>query len=432
MNILNIRAVQVGPVLEDKKRDDIGGENPTDLESTQLKSKLDMHPRVGPPEGNLTVVEQELENVNSRTVQLVKVLNEVGPDIPEISRRLGQFKESVRYRYKEKILNRGFAVQASVDHEKLGLRRLVIVADVPEPYKNYAQAIFAAMHELCYVVGFTRTLIGGEHVVNLSVPTEYVAQVQEFFRELKQKGMFSRLEILEFDWFRLNPMKPEYYDFDTGRWDFDWQKEGTDDFQSAAYSPAGIDKFDFVDLLIIKELQMDANKSLKEIADKLEVNYKKLAWHHTTHVLAKKMVCGFTVNWMGTRYDYTLEKALHRKHRYFIVDLLVRGTTELELMTLRHNINRLPYLWGEAGGKNYLAELALPVDNVVEGLQYLGDVTRPVGERMSLYPIDQTEAARFTIPYKLYDADMKKWTFNSEDLKSKFDHLMVQIKTGAS
>ena len=35
-------------------------------------------------------------DVAVRTAQLVQLLSEIGPDIPEISRRLGQFKESVR------------------------------------------------------------------------------------------------------------------------------------------------------------------------------------------------------------------------------------------------------------------------------------------------------------------------------------------------
>lgn len=377
-------------------------------------------------------VEQGLENVNSRTVQLVRLLSEIGPDIPEISRRLGQFKESVRYRYKEKILNRGFAVQAAVDHEKLGLKRLMLIAEVSDLYKNYAQSIFTAMHELCYVVGFARTLIGGEYVINLSVPIEYVAQIRDFFLDLKEKGMFARLEILEFDWLRNVPMKPEFYDFDTGRWDFDWQKEWTGDFDSAAYAPSSGGKFDYVDLLIMKELQIDANKSLKEISDKLDVNYKKLAWHHTTHVLAKRMLSGFIVNWMGTKYDYNLDKALHRKHRYFAVDMFVRDLSELELMTLRSSVDRLPFLWGEAGGRNYFAEFAFPVDVVVEGLQYLGNITSSVKDRMRIYPIDQTEAVGFTIAYQMYSSGTREWTFNPQDLSARFDQLMVQIKNGAS
>ena len=381
----------------------------------------------------MTLVQRELENnVNSRTVQLVRLLTELGPDIPEIARKLGQFKESVRYRYKEKILNKGFAVQAAVDHERLGLKRLVLVLDFAARYRNYAPAILTAMSEVSYVVGFAKSLIGGEYIVSLSVPTELVPDVLGFYHALDARELFAKLDILEFDWMRIAPMKPEFYDFDTGRWTFEWQNPGSNDYKAAAYVPSSRSKFDYVDLMIIKELQMDANKSLKEIAEKLDINYKKLAWHHTAHVVAQKLLSGYTVNWMGTRYDYNLERVLHRKHRYFAVELLIKNVNEFEIMTLRHTLDQLPFLWGEAAGKDYFAEFTVPVDYVVEGLQYLGNVANPVKDRMSLHAIDQTESARFTIPYNMYDPLKKKWVFDKEDLVKKFEKLIVQIKIGAS
>jgi DNA-binding Lrp family transcriptional regulator len=381
----------------------------------------------------MTLVQREqTDSVNSRTVQLVRLLTELGPDVPEIARRLGQFKESVRYRYKEKILNKGFAVQAAVDHERLGLKRVMLVADFAETYRNYAAAILTAMSEVSYVVSFAKSLIGGEYVVNLSVPSELIGEVREFLLALNERGMFAKLEILEFDWARIAPMKPDFYDFDTGRWDFEWQNPAPQDYEAAAYLPSKRGKFDYIDLLIIKELQMDANKSMKEISEKLNINYKKLAWHHTAHVRGRKLLSGYTVNWMGTRYDYNLEKALHRKHRYFAIDFLVKDTNEFESMTLRHEMDRLPFLWSEGSGRNYFAELAVPVDYVVEGLQYLGNTARGVKEKMSLHAIDQTEAARFTIPYSLYDPATKRWMFDREELVKKFEKLIMQIKIGGA
>ena len=379
------------------------------------------------------MVPRELEDdVNSRTVQLVRLLTELGPDVPEIARRLGQFKESVRYRYKEKILSKGFAVQAAVDHERLGLKRIILIVDFPVTYRNYAQAILTAMSEVTYVVGFARSLIGGEYVVNLSVPTELVEEVREFILGLKERGLFSRLEIVEFDWARTAPMKPEFYDFDTGRWDFEWQNPTPEDYQAAAYMPSQRGKFDYADLLIMKELQMDANRSLKEMSEKLNINYKKLAWHHSAHVCSQKLLRGYTVNWMGTRYDYNLERVLHRKHRYFAVDFIVRDVNEFETMTLRQQIDRLPFLWGEAAGRNYFAELAVPVDYVVEGLQYLGNASSAVKDKTSIYAIDQTEAARFTIPYSMYDQASKSWMYDKDELTKKFEKLILQIKIGVS
>jgi hypothetical protein len=371
------------------------------------------------------------DNVNYRTVQLVKLLTEIGPDVPEISRRLKQFKESVRYRYKEKILSKGFAVQANVDHQKLGLRRVTAVLDFAGEYRKFSQSILASMNELCFLAGFVKTMPEGYYIVNFSVPHEFVGKLKSFLSTLKDKGMFSRLETFEFDWMRVMPMKSEFYDFDTGRWDFDWKVEATSDFGSAQYTPSTPDKFDYVDLLLIKEFQLDANKSLKEISDKLKLNYKKLAWHYTTHVMKRRLLSGYAVNWMGTRYDFGIEKVLHRQHRYFAPILMVHDVTEYETMSLRQAFDRLPYLWSEAAGTNYICEFAFPVDFVVEGLQYLTEAISAVKEKAKLYTIDQSEAATFTISYNMFNQAQKRWEFNLEDLISRYDRLIVEIKKEA-
>ncbi len=369
-----------------------------------------------------------MKDVNIRTAQLVQLLTELGPDIPEISRRLSQFKESVRYRYKEKILNKGFAVQVAPDHERLGLKRVILLLDFGDAYRSYAPAILTAMSELCYVVNYAKTLPLGKYTVAASVPTEYLGEFSELFSHLKEVGLFTSVEILEFDWFRNSPMKAEFYDFDSGRWDFDWSDRATTDYESANYVPSSEASFDQVDLLIIKELQKDASRSLKEISDELKINYKKLAWHHTTHVLGKHLIRGYRINWMGTRYDYRIEKALHRQHRYLVVELLVRNVSNYEMLTLRQRISHLPFLWGEAAGRNYAAEFAFPVDSIVESLQYLEDAVAGVRDRTQVFTVDQTNAMAFSVAYKLFDSQSKTWTFNRPELISKFENLLLRIK----
>ena len=224
------------------------------------------------------------EAANTKTAQMVKLISEIGPDIPEISRRLGQFKESVRYRYKEKILGKGFAVQAMVDHEKLGLQRFVAIVEFAPEYRSYAESILAALNELSYVVFFAQTLPEGSFVMQASVPLELAGEFEDFVSSLGRMGLFRIAALSKFNWFRNVPMKSEFYDFDSGLWDFDWS-ESSHQSKDAAYVPSTKGKFDQTDLLLMKELQIDANQSLVEIAAKLRINYKVLAWHHTMHVL---------------------------------------------------------------------------------------------------------------------------------------------------
>jgi hypothetical protein len=368
------------------------------------------------------------KEVSVRTAQLVQLLGEIGPDIPEIARSLGQFKESVRYRYKEKILNKGFAVQASVDHEKLGLKRMVALLGFSEEYESYASSILTAMSELCYVQSFMKSLPNGIFVVNFSVPTEHVASMAQLLNYLKERGMFNHVEILEFEWFRNPPMKAEFYDFDQGRWDFDFAGPHPEDIEAARYRPSVPTKFDYTDLLIIKELQKDANKSLKEIADSLKLNYKKLAWHHNTHVIGKRLLRGYSVRWTGTRYDFKFDRALHRKHSYVWGAILAKNVDELNMVYIRQKLNQLPFLWAEAGGKNYFAQFAFSVDSLTESLLYVTEAVSRVKDRVTMFTLDQTNAISFSVIPQLFNDKNKQWVFNKEELTLRFENLVQQVK----
>lgn len=358
------------------------------------------------------------------------MITKIGPDIPEIGRRLGEFKESVRYRYKAKILGRGISVQAIPDQEKLGLRRLIMIVEFGEPYASYAQTLLVAMNEICYIAGFAKTLPDMYYIVDASVPKELVDRFVGFMGKLKEKGLFTHLEILLFDWCRNPAMRADQYDFDRGMWDYDWSRAGTPDFEAATYMPSGRQRFDLTDLLIMKELHIDANQSLTDISNKLSLEYKKLCWHYHNHIVRRGLIKTYRLNWLGTRYDYAIEKARQRSHRYFIVEVLVRQTHGTELMELRAKMNGLPFLWSEAVGENYDAQIAFPIDFMNEGLQFLATLLEPVRNRSETFVIDQTKALSFTISHQLFDDATRRWRFDEADLLARFEDLLLRIREG--
>ena len=372
-------------------------------------------------------------DTNAKTAQMVKLITEIGPDIPEISRRLGQFKESVRYRYKTKLLEKGFAVQAIIDHEKLGLRRVIVVADFADEFIPHVRAIALAMNQLCYVVLYARTIPDGRFIIHASVPEDYVDSFASLVATLREKGILSGFEISTYQWFRNIPMRPEFYDFNTGRWDFDWSATSEMRREAAGYLPSRREKFDYADLLILKELHIDATRSMTEIASKLKINYKKLAWHYQTHVLGRRLAKGYRINWMGTRYDTKIEKALHRRHRIVFLSVILKSLDQVERMVLMSELNKLPFLWAEAGGGNdYFAQFAFPVDFMTEGLQFLQKILEPLRDRAKFYIEDASDELAFTFSYQLYDQEAKKWLFDPAGVLAGFDTLLMKIKSGTS
>jgi len=146
-------------------------------------------------------------DTNSDIAALVKLITKYGPQINRIARELGVHKETARYWYKEKLLKKGYTVQAVPNHEKLGLRRVVAIAEFSEEFRPYADAILMAMSELCYLVSFAKTLPEDMFSIQASVPQEYCTEWIRFVYALKQKGLFSSIRAFPFEWVRVVPMR---------------------------------------------------------------------------------------------------------------------------------------------------------------------------------------------------------------------------------
>jgi hypothetical protein len=110
------------------------------------------------------------------------------------------------------------------------------------------------------------------------------------------------------------------------------------------------------------------------------------------------------------------------------IELLIRGVTETERMRVMANVSRLPFVWLEAGGQNYFAQIAFPIDTLTEALGFIKELVSPVREKATWHFMDQANALRFSIVPSLYDKENKKWNFNQAELLNKFDKLVMEIK----
>ncbi len=377
------------------------------------------------PEGSLS---EPVRQTNASIAGMVKLITEIGPRVPEIARRLGRHKETVRYWYKE-LMKAGFLVQASVNHESLGLRRIVLVVDFGDEFKPYSDAILAAMHELCYVHSYAKTLPEATYIVNASVPKELTNQWIDLMRTLREKGLFVRVESYVFDWTRNTPMRADSYDFERNRWDFDWTDRLPRDWTRQP-EPQKEEDFDGLDLGIIEHLEVDATSSFTEIHEGLKVNYKTLNWHYRNHVARRRLIKGYRINWAGNYYDSQSERPGHRKHRYVWIELIVRDISEKEREDLMSKASEVPFVWLEGGGTNYHVQLAFPIESMTEAMQYVEEVIAPVRDRTRWFLMDQTNALRFTVNPRLYDEQTKSWKFQQPELLARFDKLIVEVKRG--
>lgn len=369
-------------------------------------------------------------DINAKIAEFAKLVTEVGPDVPLIAKRMGEHKESVRYWFK-KLLKQGILIQPSVNYERIGLARVVLIADFAKEFESQAEPILIAMSQLCYVYSFVKTVPEGHYIIKGNVPFESVNAWIEMMRRLEEDGLFTAVEFTTYDWARNAPMKSELYDFEEGRWEYEWGVPAKV-YPEALEGPSPRAPVDKIDLEIIKSLQRDETKPLSEIQKETGINYKTLSFHHRKHVLGRQMLKGHKVNWIGTGYNPENDRGKHRRHTYQPIDVVVKDVTPGEKAKLMGLTNTLPFLWYEASGRSsYYAQLVFPTETISEAMQFLASALLPVKEKARWFMVDQRHSLWFTVEPRLYDSESKAWKFNQSEVLSKFEQLLMQIKSGA-
>ena len=187
--------------------------------------------------------------------------------------------------------------------------------------------------------------------------------------------------------------------------------------------------------MIIRELQEDGTRTLVEVNEGLrekyqfDMKYKRLEYHHVNHILRKELISGYRLNWIGTKYDHKRDKPEERQHQYVMNAIYVKGVSEAERLRLIGTFNQLPFLWCEAGGEDYYAVLAWPLEIVNEGMSFL--TTKLFGSfptRTTYHTIDQTKSVNFSINPDLWSEIDGKWNFDSRDLLARFSNLVQKIR----
>lgn len=364
-------------------------------------------------------------------LQIVDLLQEHGVDINEISRLTGQHRETVRYRYNSVLRDRGMIVEAVIDEGAFGLKPLGTKVRLADAYLSRAQQVWRLLHELAYLRTEDASLTDDYFHLRWAVPSECASEFRDFLLELQDVGVFEDMKTYDFAWTRRLPMAAQHYDFGKQQWSFDWKTASLPSLTpptAMLKEPTSVKKvrFDAVDLVLASELQQDAGRSMVDIQRKmgsehdLVLNYKTLQYHYYSHLVRSKLLKNYVIGWQGVQPGMPAEEAQHRMSRYLMVALLARGVDSFERDQLMSRMVRTPFLWAEAGGKDYQAKCAFPIEMAAEGLEFMRDTLRLIRGKTEYYVMDRKNSALFTINEKLWDSARRKWRFDKDRALGEF------------
>ena len=360
-----------------------------------------------------------------RLPELVTRLELEGLETRKIARQMGLSEATVRSWIRKSLFGRGFGLNAVVDYNKIGLLRVLLVVKVSERYLPVARRVFSEMSETSYLVYFV-PLLDGRHLVISAVPRESIIQYTSFISELRARGFFSSVdEILTFEWSRNPPMKVGSYDFYADAWELNL--EGEVRREEILVKPQDRVKFDGVDLMIVELLQADPSVSLKWMANRRGLNYKRVLRHYR-HVTQRGLVPAYRLNWIKTPYDRKSQRARMATHSYLLVDLVVKDVSGEELDRLMLATHRLPFLWFEEGGDNYSCEIPVPLDQANEVFVYLRDsLSEFQGRSRVLIGTYEQGPHAFSIQPKLYSQRERRWVFDSASVLKRVDQVLLTV-----
>ena len=128
----------------------------------------------------------------------------------------------------------------------------------------------------------------------------------------------------------------------------------------------------------------------------MDVNYKTLSWHLKERIKGQGLLKGYRLNWDRFAWTPTADRRKNRSHSIVFVSLFVKAPTPEQRVELMKRMGGFPLLWAEGAGPDYFAEVAIPTEMLIEGLEYLRFVINPVREKASYHILDQRQAAAFT------------------------------------
>ena len=344
--------------------------------------------------------------------RIIAAVGSVGPrNIAQIARLTGAHQETIRYKIKKRFARQGFRFQAEVDYSKLGLSLYWARLRMHPLYYSSAPRFFEALNREGYLIHYSKTLPGGYFVALFALPSGMGNDFRGFLGDLVGRKIILDFAFTKVLVERHKPMDVRHFNFQEERWEVDWQKvkaSSPSPLLAEGVQPSMI--ADEADMLMIKELQVNALQHTVGIAKKLKMNSKTLEYHYRSHVAGKRLVSGYRVRWMRDTGSVG--------HSFLIAVMTFRKLNEDALKRIQDVVGKIPYLWVEYGLKDgtYIAILGVPTTEFMEVMGYINDELQLLETKSEIEFMKVGESFNFTIPHHMFSDG--KWRFDEREMEA--------------
>jgi DNA-binding Lrp family transcriptional regulator len=235
--------------------------------------------------------------------RILEAISESGPrNFAAVARKVGISRESLRYRLNRMQSNPNIFLRchSTTYHTNLGLRKVVSVLTATPGCES---TLLECLKINGFWIYFSRFYGKGEGcLATYAIPAEHSEEFEGFIQRIKELGVAKSSTLFWSTCFQPGTLTSTWFNEEIGGWSFHWdewieqvQNESTD-LPFTLQDPERFCNYaDQIDVIMLKELEKDATKSIQDIAKLLGISLQRAFYHYQKHLIGKKLLEDFEI-----------------------------------------------------------------------------------------------------------------------------------------
>ena len=241
------------------------------------------------------------KRLDSLDIKILEALGVYGPrSISKVARKINIPRVTVRDRIKHLKSHFSLYLQVSVYHTLIGLKKAFVFAKATP---GHERLLWEAMKANRYWLYLTARYDRPESFYGIyGIPIDHMKDFEQFVKQIEKLRIAQKIKLFWSTSIQTVNLNDNWYNHESGRWIFEWDKwiediksQGTSLPNTLVESESYPQKADRIDIIILKELQKNAECKLRDVAKLLDASPQTVQYHFKNHVIAKGLIEGYVV-----------------------------------------------------------------------------------------------------------------------------------------
>jgi len=242
-----------------------------------------------------------LKRFDPLDIKILEALGVYGPrSVSKLAKRINVPVSTVRDRIKNLKSHFSLLLKAGTYHTFIGLKKAFVFARATPGYERLLWESMKANGYWLYLTGRYDTPESFYGIYG--IPIDHTKEFEQFLKEIKKLKTAQNIDLFWSTSIHTVNITDNWYDHELEQWVFEWSKwiesiesQGTSLPYTIVEPQSYPQKADRIDIIILKELEKNAECRLRDIAKLLDISPQIVQYHFKKHVIAKGLIEGYIV-----------------------------------------------------------------------------------------------------------------------------------------